>query len=454
MYVQGGNAIRMRLPEELSYCMQMIRTASSRFHAQVTPRGRGMMVLLAIVILLAVATGEGVLYRLSYFLALGAAGGYAWARVNLWRLDMWVEKQALVAQVGEMLEGFIYVRNNSPVPTGWVEIMQMSDMPGYVCGGATRLAAWESEAWNGQRFCYARGVYTIGPLVARSGDILGLFRVQITRGDPVTVVVYPPTAELSYFRLPAADLSGEERVRHGSEIRRSQVGSVREYVHGDSISRIHWPTTAKCGQLMSKEFDSGRSRDVWVVLDLERRIHRSRGMERTDEYAVAIAASLARLALAEERSVGLIAYGDQEYLLPLGSGTRQMSRVLEMLAWSKTEGDIPLAEVLAQDTMKLDRFASLLIVTSSTTTEWVSVLQNLMYRGLSITVVLVDPTSFGGDRSCYEVVMRLLSAGIPAYVVRRGDSLPIALSRPMTLHDLPIFEQRSTPELIPASEAQ
>ena len=412
-----------------------------------------MMVLLAIVILLAVATGEGVLYRLSYFLVLGAAGGYAWARVNLWRLDMWVEKQALVAQVGEMLEGFIYVRNNSPVPTGWVEIMQMSDMPGYVCGGATRLAAWESEAWNGQRFCYARGVYTIGPLVARSGDILGLFRVQITRGDPVTVVVYPPTVELSYFRLPAADLSGEERVRHGSQTRSSHASSVREYNHGDSLNRIHWPSTAKYDQLMSKEFDSGRSRDVWVVLDLERRIHRSRGMERTDEYAVAIAGSLARLALAEERSVGLIAYGDQEYLLSLGSGTRQMSRVLEMLAWSKTEGDNPLAEVLAQNTMKLDRFASLLIVTSSTTTEWVPVLQNLMYRGLSITVVLVEPTSFGGDRSCYEVVIRLLSAGIPAYVVRRGDALPFALSRPMTLHDLPIFEQRSTPELIPASEA-
>ncbi|MCK4580078.1 MAG: DUF58 domain-containing protein, partial [Dehalococcoidia bacterium] len=405
------------------------------------------------VILLAVATGEGVLHRLSYFLVLGLAGSYVRARLSLWRLDMWVEKQASVAQVGEMLEGFIYVRNNSPVPTGWVEVMQLSDMHGDVCGGATRLPAWGSEAWNAQRFCYARGVYSIGPLVARSGDILGLFRVQITRGDLIPVVIYPPTVELPYFRLPAADLSGEEKVRHGSEIRSSQVGTVREYAYGDSLNRIHWPSTAKYDQLMSKEFDSGRSSEVWVVLDLERRIHRSEGMERTDEYAVAIAASLARLALAEKGSVGLITYGDQEYLLPLGSGTRQMSRVLEMLAWSKTEGDIPLAEVLARNTMKLDRFASLLIVTSSTTTEWVSVLQNLMYHGLSIAVVLVDPTSFGGDPSCYEVVMRLLSAGIPAYVVRRGDSLPIALSRPMTLHDLPIFEQRSTPELIPGSEA-
>jgi hypothetical protein len=129
-----------------------------------------------------------------------------------------------------------------------------------------------------------------------------------------------------------------------------------------------------------------------------------------------------------------------------------MSRVLEMLAWSKTEGDIPLAEVLSQNTMKLGRLASLLIITSSTDPDWVSALQDLVYRGLSIAVVLVDPTSFGGDQSCCDLLTTLVSAGIPVYVVRRGDALPFALSRPMTLHDLPISEQCSAGELIPASE--
>ncbi len=410
-----------------------------------------MMVLLAVVILLAVATGEGVLHRLTYFLVLGLAGSYIRARLSLWRLDMWVEKQASVAQVGEMLEGFIYVRNNSPVPTGWVEVMQLSDIHGDICGGATRLPAWGSEAWNAQRMCYIRGVYTVGPLVASSSDPLGLFRVQVKRGDPIPVVIYPPILELPYFRLPEASLLGEERVRRGSQISSSQVGSVREYIHGDSISRIHWPSTAKCDQLMSKDFDSPAGSDVWVVLDLERRIHESKDMERTDEYAVAIAASLARLVLTEERSVGLMAYGDQEYLLPLGSGTRQMSRVLEILARSRTEGDIPLAEVLLQNTVKLGRLASLLIITSSTDTDWVPVLQGLVYRGLSIAVVLVDSMSFGGDQSCCDLLTTLVSAGIPVYIVQRGDSLPIALSRQMTLHDAPFFEQYTAPELTPAS---
>lgn len=429
--------------------MQMIRTALSRFGAQTTARGRAMIVLFAVILLTAFATGEGVLYRLSYFLILGIAGSYALIRLNLWRLDMWMEEQSPVAQVGETLDGSVYVHNNSVLPTGWVEIGQMSDMPGHVCEGATRLPARGWEKWKTEAFCYARGVYTVGPLVARSSDPLGLFRVRRTYGAPVRIIAYPPVVELPYFRLPVADLSGEERVLFRPQARTSQASTIREYDHGDSLNRIHWPSTARCGQLMSKEFDSGRSSGIWIVLDLERENHTSTGMERTDEYSVAIAASLANLALTEERSVGLMAYGDQAYLMPLGDGAGQMSRILEMLALSKTEGDTPLSNVLSENTVKLGRSTSLLVVTASVAPEWVPVLQNLVHHGLGVRVVLVDSMSFGGDQSCYEVAMRLVSAGIPAYVVRRGDSLPIALARPVTVHDLRLFDQYSAAQLTP-----
>ncbi len=432
--------------------MHLITTVFYRFYTQTTPRGRGIVVLLALILLFAIATGEGVLYRLSYFLALGMAGSYAWAWLNLWRLDMRMQNKSYVVQVGDVVEWLVYVHNNSPLPTGWVEIVQMSDIPGHVSGIATAIPARGRRWLEMQKFSHTRGVYTIGPLVARSNDPLGLFRMQKTQGDHITVVVQPPIVELPYFRLPVAERSGEESVQHRSQTRTPHVATVREYIHGDSLNRIHWPSTAKCGQLMSKEFDSGGGGDVWVVLDLEQKIHQSQGTERTDEYAVAIAASLTYLALAGERSVGLIAYGDQEYLLPLRGGTKQMSRVLETLTWSKTEGDTALDGVLLQNAGQFGKSASLLVITSSTATEWISVLRDLKYRGLSIVVVLVDPTSFGGKQSVEEVVIALVSVGIATYVVREGDPLPYALSRPITLDALPILNQRGKPELIPTSE--
>jgi uncharacterized protein (DUF58 family) len=204
---------------------------------------------------------------------------------------------------------------------------------------------------------------------------------------------------------------------------------------------------------MSKEFDSGGGGDVWVVLDLDRKIHHSQGTDRTDEYAVAVAASLVHLALTEEHPVGLIAYGDHKYLLPLKGGAQQMSRVLETLILSKTEGDTPLAEVLVKNATQFGRSSSLLVVTSSTVTGWISVLRELRSRSLNIVVVLVDPTSFGGGQALDEVVMKLASVGIPAYVVHRGHPVSHALSRPIIPDDLPIVRRYSKSEQVTASVA-
>jgi uncharacterized protein (DUF58 family) len=411
-----------------------------------------MMVLFAIVLLLAIATGEVIVYRVSYFLALIVVGSYVCVRLKLWGLDMRVQNKSYAVQVGDRLKEPVYVRNDSPLPTGWVEIMPMSNMPGNVPGIATALGAREHERLEIDTVCHVRGVYTIGPLVARTSDPLGLFEVQMIRGGPIRVMVQPPIVALPYFRLPVAERLGEESARYRAQTRTPHVATVREYVHGDSLNQIHWLSTARTGQLMSKEFDSGGTGDVWVVLDLERRTQHSQGTDRTDEYAVAIAASLVRLALTEEHSVGLVAHGDNEYLLPLKGGSQQMSRVLETLTLSKTEGRDALAEVLVQNTRQFGRSASLLVVTSSTTTEWVSVLRELRSRGLNIVVVLVDPTSFGGKQALDEAVMKLAAIGIPAYLVRRGDLLSYALSRPITMNDLAAFTPYGEPERIPAYE--
>lgn len=129
-----------------------------------------------------------------------------------------------------------------------------------------------------------------------------------------------------------------------------------------------------------------------------------------------------------------------------------MHRVLEMLILSKTEGMDSLGEVLVKNAGQFDKSASLLIITSSTRTEWVLILRKLRRRGLNIAVVLVDAASFGGEQSLDDVAAGLVSGGIPTYVVHRGDSFAHALSRPIALDNLPIFTGYSNPEQILVSE--
>ena len=426
-------------------------TALFHFYTQATPRGRGMMLLLAVILAFAVTFGEGVFYHVSYFLALIIVGSYVYARLRLRGLDMRMENQSYIGQVGKVLAGQVHLRNNSHLGTGWVEIVRMGDMPGAAQGIATAISAGGQKRLDMETPCYARGIYTIGPLAARTSDPLGLFRTEIRQGDPIKAVVQPPVIELPYFRLPVANLSGEESTRDRAQTRTPHVATVREYIYGDSLNQIHWLSTAKRGQLMSKEFDSGWGSDVWIVLDLERKTHRSQEMERTDEYAVAIAASLANLVLREDHSLGLMAHGDHEYLLPLGSGAKQMSSVVEMLTLSRTEGDKSLASVLLRNSGQFGRSASLLVITSSTTAEWIPMLCELTYLGLKAIVVLVDPMSFGGQESPDEVAARFVGAEIPVYVVRRGEALDYALSRPVIPQEILIPGRRDNPERVGAS---
>jgi uncharacterized protein (DUF58 family) len=410
-----------------------------------------MILLLAITLFFAIAFGEGVFYHVTYFLALVIAGSYVYTRLRLRRLDMRVEDQSCVGQVGDTFKGYIHLRNRSRLGTGWVEILRMSDMPGGVMSTATAVPGRGQKRLEVYTPCYARGFYTMGPLLARTSDPLGLFRAEIRQGNPMKVAVWPPVVALPYSRLPVAELSDEESPRSRAKTRAPHAATVREYIYGDSLNQIHWLSTAKSGQLMSKEFDSGRGGDIWMVLDLERRIHHSQGTERSDEYAVAAAASLAHLILREEHPMGLIAQGDREYLLPPASGTKQMSSVLETLTMSKTEGNTPLASVLLRNREQFGRSASLVVITSSVASGWVPVLQELGYRSPNVVVVLVDPASFGAKQSAGDVVAQLVRVGIPVYVVRRGDPLSSALCRSIAPNELPIFEQRDTSEPIRAS---
>ena len=82
---------------------------------------------------------------------------------------------------------------------------------------------------------------------------------------------------------------------------------MRDYTTGDSFGRIHWPLSAHHGRLMSKTFEQPLTTDIWILLDLDRKVHFGEGEESTVEYAISLAASMASQVHSRGRQVGLIA---------------------------------------------------------------------------------------------------------------------------------------------------
>ena len=264
-------------------------------------------------------------------------------------------------------------------------------------------------------------------------DAFGLFRRERLFGGTDTLIVYPQTHDLPGYNVPSSNISGESSSRRRSHDLTPHAASVREYAFGDSISRIHWASSARMGRMMSKEFDLGLSSDVWLLVDLHRDVQAGELEDSTDEYAVSIAASLARKYIEAQLPAGLIAYGDQRYALPADTGGGQFDRIMEFLAMSKAEGSTPLEEVLPEEEQLWGYRSSLVVITSSHRAGWVSGLEELARRRVKVSVVLLDASSFGSMFDPLALVPELYAAGISPYVVRKGDAIPLALGRPYAM---------------------
>ena len=401
------------------------------FPFKTRPLGRSYLVaaLIAVAFLTGLSTGFGLFYRVVYILGLTAVLSFLWTWLSVQSLEVTVQRRTPRARVGDNIEERIVVRNLSKLPKPVLEVEDLTDLPGYSSGMAFSLSSKGMRSWTTTTPARKRGVYTMGPVQVANTDAFGLFRRERRFSGTDKLIVYPRIHQVPGFELPPAHLSGDNSTRKRSHDLTPHAASVREYAFGDSISRVHWNSTARMGKLMSKEFDLERSSDVWVFIDLHRDVQAGEMEDSTDEYGVSIAASLAKRYLDANLPTGLLAYGDQRYFLPPETGPGQFSRMLEFLAMSKADGTVHLENALTREQDHLGYNTSLVVITSSHRLDWIGALRELAKRRVRIAVVLLDGQSFGGFFNTLEVGPELNIADISPYIVRKGDDISAALSQ-------------------------
>lgn len=388
----------------------------------------GVLLLLAVILFGALTTGVAVYYYLTYSLALALAGGLLWCVWNLAGVEGQVRRRTHRAQVGGDLESHLELWNRTPFTKGWLIVRELGDLPGHE---VTRLVELRSRGGYSERIrtpCRRRGLFTIGPLQIESWDPLGLFRLTRHFSQREQVLVYPATVPLPHLHLPLSQLPGDEAVRRETQQLTPLASTVREYMQGDGVNRIHWPTTARTAKLMVKEFDQGLATSLWLLLDLQEAVQVGQGENTSDDLGVTIAASVAQKYLALDVPVGLSAHGDGHYLIRPDLSPTHIHRIMEALAKARAQGTVPLVEAISQVEPHLSRYNTLLVITPSTEDDWPLALLSLSRRGVSVVVVLVDPHSYGAPREALPLREHLASLGIAAKVVRRDEPLEEAMA--------------------------
>ena len=395
------------------------------------PQRRTLFVLLAVLVaMVVVATGTGfwLLYRIAYLIAMGIPFAIALAWLNTRSLDVSIERRTLRGQVGQEAEELIEVTNRSIIPKLWVELEDPSDLPGHSSRRAVVIPGRGLRSWVVQTELQRRGLYDWGPLRVRGGDPFGIYYAERSYGVRQQILVYPRVVDLPRFQTPPASLPGEGRFRRRTHYITPNASGIRDWVPGDPLSRIHWRSTAHTGELMVKTFELDPTSDIWVIADMEGSIQAGEGDESTEEYIVTVAASVAQRYIASNRSVGLIAFGEEYVVVEAERGQQQLMRILESLAVAKASGEASLGSLLLEEQRRFGRHTTLVLVTASTDSSWLSPVQALVQRGVRAAVVLVDPSTFGGEGSPLVLYGELTASDILTYVVAQGDDLSFALS--------------------------
>ncbi|HEV7127867.1 MAG TPA: DUF58 domain-containing protein [Ktedonobacterales bacterium] len=379
---------------------------------------------------MSITTGWRPLFVVTYALIAALVLSSAWMALSLQGMSFSRTTPIARAQVGERMEERLALENRSWFPKLWVQVSDESTLPGHHAGYVSSLGAHKRITWRARTLCRQRGRYLLGPVSATTGDPLGLFQQTVPLAPAYPLLVLPTVLPLENFVLYPGAMPGRGRGSQRSLQTATNVVTVRTYVPGDPLTRIHWRSTARMGQFMVKEFDLDPTVDITILLDLDRRVQVGQDEQSTEEHGVTIAASIANYLLRQKQlAVGLVVSGMPEGSLLLDRGERQLDRILELLAIAHPRVNAPISEALALEAVHLARSSVLVVVTASTDLDWPEGIHHLLQRGVRPLVITLDPHSFDASYPDNHAVVEALTAvGVPLISVRYGDDLVALLS--------------------------
>jgi uncharacterized protein (DUF58 family) len=270
-----------------------------------------------------------------------------------------------------------------------------------------------------------RGRYAFEEVRAELADPFALERAIVHLPAPGALLVYPRLVRLTALFTESGTRSHDGRQlllrRHSG----FDLHSVREYEQGESLRRVHWPSTARRGQLMVKELEDSPRDEIAVLLDADAKAV----VGESFEVQVRAAGSILDAYVQRGRRGVLVLNSEQREVQQVHSPAADWRRALELLAAVEATGETPVARLLAEEDNPAARALELVVVTARLEP---ALVDRLVQRALSrrkVSVVFVDAASFNGAaRRPEPALLRLQAAGIAVAVIRAGDDLKACLS--------------------------
>ncbi len=383
-----------------------------------TPRGRSVLALGIVVYLAAWAFGSKPLYPVAAGLLVLSALAWVWVRIGRgpFRVDRRTGDRDLFEGDDVPIRLSLEVLQQRPVAT--IEVVEQIQKIGEQrhalrrFGGALRID-YVLPALR-------RGRYVYDDVHVELSDPFGLQRTIVPLPSPGALLVYPRLVSLErLFSETGSQTLGGRRLllrRHAG----FDLHSVREHVEGESLRRVHWPSTARRGRLIVRELEDAPRDEIAVVLDCDPQAMAGGSFD----VQVRAAGSIFDAYVRRGRRAVLVVNSSTHGAERPHSTSSEWRRALDVLAAVEPDAREPLLSLLRVETSAAARALELAVVTARVDGPLVV---HLVQRALSrrrVSVVYVDAPTFAGAAPRKEPgLLRLGAAGIPVAVIRAGDDL-------------------------------
>lgn len=242
-----------------------------------------------------------------------------------------------------------------------------------------------------------RGVHTVGPAKAESGDLFGIYSSMKEVAGQEYLTVFPALIPSKEINVNTENPFGERRTMHRLFEDPNQSMGVRPYQQGDSFRRIHWASTAKTGELQVRVYQPISAKVLEVCLNVSSTETDWSNEVSTPELErlASVAATFIYQTVQQGYSVGLmsngfLAHSDHPFRIQPSRSPDHLGTLLSCLAAMTALTSAPFSKYLMRAVSNVPYGASLIVITPVVTRDLADTLFALKRYRLHTTLVSLD----------------------------------------------------------------
>lgn len=190
--------------------------------------------------------------------------------IVLLRFKIYQDVNRINVTADTVSEFYITLQNEDFFPYSGVRILFFS--PFSQIGGIDENTEYELMPHSGIKkktslLCRYRGEYEVGVKSIVIQDFLRLFRITFRNREPFRIHVLPKIIRPDVLKtLDQTDVSS---VESRSDLKETDV-TVRDYLSGDSLRKIHWKASASAGKLLTRNMTGEEKQGIGILMDSAR----------------------------------------------------------------------------------------------------------------------------------------------------------------------------------------